>query len=109
MPTALHIFVVQVSMTTLIPACALFQFVSYKLSRQTRTAISQQMPFYETVALGFPYLRTAVHTEKSMVSITTDIIMAYENSFIPFRLLFCCILLWYFRISHFTFSIIFKL
>jgi hypothetical protein len=35
--------------------------------------------------------------------------MAYENSAIPFRLLFCCILLWYFHISHFTFGIIFEL
>jgi len=35
--------------------------------------------------------------------------MAYENNFIPFRLLFFCILLWYIHVSHFTFGIIFKL
>jgi len=105
MPISLHIFVVQVSSTTLIPACTLF----LQTKQTDKDSNSSADAILCIVALGFPYLCTAVHTEKSAVSIQTDIIMAYENSFTPFRLLFCCILLWHFHISHITFGIIFKL
>ena len=58
------------------PVCALKTKQTDKESKSSADAILQIR------ALCLAYLCTAVHTEKSAVSVPTDIIIAFENSFI---------------------------